>query len=131
MHRTKLLALALCVSLLALTVSASAQAVTVGGNCTISWTASTATDLVSYRVYGSLASTATPPVVVARTLDVLKPATSTTCAALGLTSGGTLSVQLDAVDALGNRSPRTVAVTATQDVSPPDQPTNITITPNP
>lgn len=106
-----------------------AQPVTVGANCTIAWTANTETDLASYRVYGTLTpATGTP---LSKTLDVLKPITSTTCAAVGLTTGGTLAIQLDAVDLLGNRSAKSVTVTAIQDVSAPTQPTGLVITPNP
>jgi hypothetical protein len=116
---------------LLLATASHAQAVTVGPNCTVVWTANVEPDLATYRVYGTLTSTAVPPVQIAKSIDVPKPTTSTTCAALGLTTGGNLSVQVDAVDALGNRSPKSIAVVAVQDVSPPAQPTGVTITPNP
>jgi hypothetical protein len=64
-------------------------------------------------------------------LDIMKPATSTTCAAMGLQSGGTLSIQVEAVDVLGNRSPKSVVVTMLQDVAGPAQPTGVTISANP
>jgi hypothetical protein len=106
-----------------------AQTATVGKDCTVSWAANTEPDLASYRVYGTL--TPAGGVAVVKTLDILKPSTSTTCAALGLQTGGILSVQIDAVDQLGNRSAKTIPVTATQDVSPPAQPSGLTVTPNP
>lgn len=114
-----------------MTVPSYAQAVTVGPNCNIVWTANAEADLATYRVYGALTNTAVPPVTLSKTIDIPKPTTTTTCAALGLSTGGSLSVQVDAVDALGNRSLKSVAVVAIQDVSPPAQPTGVTITPNP
>jgi hypothetical protein len=111
-----------------------AQGATVGANCAISWPSNTESDLASYRLYGTLQ----PAVgaLIAKTLDVPKPVVaaptvSTTCAALGLQTGGTLTLQVDAVDQLGNRSIKSVASVHTQDVSPPAQPGAITVTPSP
>jgi hypothetical protein len=113
---------------------ATAQGATVGANCLITWPANTETDLASYRLYGVL-----QPAVgtaISKTLDIAKPAVavptvSTTCAAIGLQTGGTLTFQVDAVDTLGNRSAKNVESVHTQDVSPPAQPGAITVTPNP
>ena len=127
--------MALCVVLmLAWAVPAQAQAATVGANCSISWPANTETDLAGYRLYGTLQPSAGS--IISRTLDIPKPAgvtptVSTTCAALGLQTGGTLTLQLDAVDTLGNRSAKNTASVHIQDVSPPAQPGQITVTPNP
>lgn len=126
---------ALVMGLLALGFAVEAPAQTVGPNCTIRWNANAEVDLLSYRVYGGLQPPAPAP-LIAKTLDVAKPpqggpTVSTTCAALGLTTGGVLSVQVDAVDTLGNRSPRSVIVTSNQDISSPAQPTGLVITPNP
>lgn len=133
----KLYALALIASLLiaaAWAVPAQAQGATVGANCAISWPSNTETDLASYRLYGTLQ----PAVgtLIAKTLDIVKPlvvapTVSTTCAALGLQTGGTLTLQVDAVDTLGNRSAKNAASVHTQDVSPPAQPGAITVTPSP
>lgn len=133
----KLRSLSIIASLLiamAWAVPAMAQGATVGANCAIAWPANTETDLASYRLYGTLQ----PAVgtVIAKTLDIPKPVVaaptvSTTCAAIGLQTGGTLSFQLDAVDTLGNRSAKSLASVNTQDVSPPAQPGAITVTPNP
>jgi hypothetical protein len=108
---------------------AQAQSATVGANCAIGWTANTDADLASYRVYGTLTPAA--GVAVAKTIDIVKPTVATTCAALGLQTGGTLNVQVDAVDVLGNRSAKSVVVTAIQDIVAPAQPTGLTITPSP
>lgn len=118
----------LCLAIVS--IPASAQAVTVGANCTIAWTANTEADLATYRVYGTLATSPALP-GISKTLDVAKTATSTTCLALGLQSGGQLMVQVDAVDTVGNRSPKSIVVTAVQDVTGPTQPSGVTITPNP
>lgn len=101
----------------------------VGANCLVVWNANQEPDLASYRVYGTL--TPAGGTAVSKTVDVLKPGTSTTCAALGLQTGGILSVQLDAVDQVGNRSAKTVPVVVTQDVQGPTQPTGLTVTPSP
>lgn len=130
-------ALALMAILLIVTtwaVPVQAQGATVGANCAISWPANTEPDLASYRLYGSLQPAI--GLLIARTLDLPKsltpsPTVSTTCAALGLQTGGTLTLQVDAVDTLGNRSLKSVASVHTQDVSPPAQPGLITVTPSP
>lgn len=124
-----IISLLLVLCLLALSLPANAQAVTVGANCTIAWVANAEVDLATYRVYGTL----TPAVgaAISKTLDIAKASTSTTCLALGLQTGGTLSVQVDAVDAVGNRSPKSVVVTAVQDAAGPTQPSGVTITPSP
>lgn len=119
-----------------MSMPAFAQVANVGANCGIRWTANAEIDLLSYRVYGTLTAAAVGSVPVSKTIDVPKPTVvaptvATTCAALGLTTGGTLSVQVDAVDTLGNRSPRSVAVSAIQDIVGPLQPTGLIITPNP
>jgi ribosomal protein L37AE/L43A len=113
---------------------ATAQGATVGANCAISWPSNTESDLASYRLYGTLQ----PSVgnVLSRTIDIPKPAVaaptvSTTCAAIGLQTGGALTLQVDAVDTLGNRSAKSLASVNTQDVSPPAQPGAITVTPSP
>lgn len=111
------------IALAIFTVRANAQAV-VGANCTISWTANTEADLGGYRVYGTAGA-------LTKTLDVLKPATSTTCAALGVQAGGTIMIQVDAVDVVGNRSPKSVVVVTVQDITAPVQPTGVTVTANP
>ena len=123
----------LCLTIVSL--PANAQAVTVGPNCTIAWAANTEPDLAKYTVSGTLVPLA-GGVGLTKTLDVPKPpitaaTVSTTCAALGLQTGGTLSVQVEAVDLLNNRSVKSVLVTAVQDISAPAQPTGVTITPNP
>jgi len=121
---------AVMLAALSLSVPGLAQTTAVvGANCLIVWNANTESDLASYRVYGTL--TLAGGTAIQKTLDVLKPAVSTTCAALGLQSGGILSVQLDAVDQLGNRSAKSVPVIVTQDVSAPAQPTGVTISANP
>jgi hypothetical protein len=130
----------LCVSMLILVMGlfslpALAQGATVGANCIIAWNANTETDLLNYRLYGTLQPPA-PGVLISKTLDVAKPpqggpTASTTCAAIGLTTGGTLGFQVDAVDTLGNRSIKSVLSTHTQDVSAPAQPTGMTVTPSP
>lgn len=122
------------VLLLAAAVPAPAQGVTVGANCTIAWTANSEADLAMYRVYGTLQPSSGSTIV--KMLDIPKPVVagptvSTTCAQLGLQTGGTLTVQVDAVDVLGNRSPKSVLVTAVQDIAAPAQPTGLMITPNP
>lgn len=120
---------------LALSMPAFAQTpVTVGANCSIRWNSNVETDLLSYRVYGTL--TAPNGVAVSKTLDVPKPAVvaptvATTCAAIGLQTGGNLSVQVDAEDTLHNRSVRSAIAVAVQDISGPAQPTGLVITPNP
>jgi hypothetical protein len=111
-----------------------AQGATVGANCLITWPANTETDLASYRLYGTLQGAGVN--VISRTLDIPKPTVaaptvSTTCAAIGLQTGGTLTLQVDVVDTLGNRSVKSVASVNTQDVSPPAQPGAITVTPSP
>jgi hypothetical protein len=120
--------------LLSWTVTTQAQGATVGANCVIAWPSNTESDLASYRLYGSLQPAIGP--LISKTLDIPKPAVaaptvSTTCAAIGLQSGGVLTFQLDAVDTLGNRSTKSVASVNTQDVSPPAQPGAITVTPSP
>ena len=100
------------------------EAQVVGANCTISWNANTEVDLGGYRVYGTQGT-------LTKTIDVLKPIVSTTCGALGVQAGGALVVQVDAVDVVGNRSPKSVSVTVTQDIVAPLQPSGITVTPNP
>jgi len=124
-----IISLFMLLCLVIVSIPANAQAVTVGANCTIAWAANTEADLATYRVYGTLTSVIGVP--ISKTLDAPKTATSTTCLALGLQSGGTLSVQVDAVDALGNRSPKSIVVTAVQDATGPTQPTGVTITPSP
>ncbi len=103
---------------------AEAQVLTVGANCTIKWTGNSEADLAGYRVYGTQGG-------ITKTLDVVAPIATTTCAALGTQAGGTLSVQVDAVDFSGNRSARSVAVTVNQDIAGPAQPSGLTVTPNP
>lgn len=103
---------------------AEAQVVTIGSNCTIKWTASPDADVAGYRVYGVQGA-------VSKTLDVTAPTVATTCAALGTQAGGTLSVQVDAVDLVGNRSTRSAAVTVNQDIVGPAQPNGLSVTPNP
>ena len=120
---------------LALALPSHAQGAVVGANCTITWNANVEADLLSYRVYGTLQPPA-PGALIAKTLDIPKPlvaapTVSTTCAQLGLTTGGTLTLQVDAVDTLGNRSVKSVVSVNTQDVSAPAQPTGLVVTPNP
>lgn len=119
---------------LVLATPAFAQGATVGPNCTIAWIANAEPDLASYRVYGTLQLP--NGVITSKTLDVPKPAVagatvSTTCLAMGLTTGGALNIQVDAVDTLGNRGPKSVVSANTQDISPPAQPQGLTVTPNP
>lgn len=103
---------------------AEAQVQTVGANCAIRWTGNSEADLAGYRVYGTQGG-------VTKTLDVVSPVVTTTCAALGTQAGGTLSVQIDAVDLSGNRSAQSVAVTVNQDIAGPAQPSGLSVTPNP
>ena len=110
-------------AVLACAALAEAQTV-VGANCTMSWTANTEPDLSGYRVYATQNG-------VTKTIDVLKPATSTTCAAVGTQAGGALSVEVDAVDLVGNRSVKAGPVVVTQDVAAPTQPSGLAVTPNP
>lgn len=123
-----------CAVLLSWAVTGQAQGATVGANCVIAWPSNTETDLASYRVYGSLQPAIGP--LISKTIDLVKPPVatptmSTTCAAIGLQTGGTLTLQVDAVDTLGNRSLKSVASVNTQDVSPPAQPGAMTVTPSP
>jgi hypothetical protein len=46
-------------------------------------------------------------------------------------AGGVLSVDVDAVDLVGNRSVKAGPVVVTQDVSAPTQPSGLAVTPNP
>lgn len=100
--------------------------VRVGGNCTITWDANTEVDLAGYRLYGIQNG-------VTKTLDVAKPTTSSGCAALGIQAGGPFSLQIDAVDDLGNRSAKAPVppLQAIQDIAGPTQPSGLTVTPNP
>lgn len=139
-HIQVFLGLMVAVALLvgALIVAATAHAQVgipiVGANCKIQWNSNTEADLAKYTVTAVL----TPPsgVAVTKLLDVPKPlvaapTVSTTCLAMGLNLGGTLTVQIEAVDTLGNRSVKSAVAMATQDVVAPTQPTGVTVTPNP
>jgi hypothetical protein len=101
-----------------------AQTVSIGANCTITWSANIENDLAGYRVYGTQG-------VVTKTVDIVKPTAATTCAALGTQAGGALTIQVDAVDLVGNRSPKSAPVIANQDIVGPSQPTGLSVTSNP
>jgi hypothetical protein len=103
---------------------AEAQTVNVGTNCTITWNANIENDLAGYRVYGLQGG-------VTKTVDIAKPTVTTTCAALGTQAGGALTIQVDAVDLVGNRSPKSASVIANQDIAAPTQPSGLSVTPNP
>lgn len=121
-----MLAIAALVVVCGMAGMVEAQTVSIGTNCTISWTANTEADLAGYRVYGTQGG-------VTKTVDVAKPGTSTTCAALGTQAGGVLAVQIDASDLVGNRSVKSPAspVQATQDIAAPAQPVGLSVVPNP
>lgn len=121
--KSLVIVLGVVIVLCGLALTADAQTV-VGPNCTISWTANTEPDLAGYRVYATQNG-------ATKTIDVLKPATSTTCAAVGTQAGGPLSAEVDAVDLVGNRSVKAGPVVVTQDVVAPTQPSGLTVTPNP
>lgn len=93
----------------------------------LSWDANGEADLARYGVYqeavGGVAGAA-----LERVAEV--PAGTETYAAEGLTNGTTYRFALDAVDAAGNRSPRSAAVTATP-AAPPDGPPDAACTPGP
>lgn len=122
--KSVLVGLSLCVLGFGIVGVSEAQTIPIGTNCTISWDANIEGDLAGYRVYGTQGG-------VTKTVDVAKPIVTTTCAALGTQSGGGLTIQVDAVDTVGNRSAKSGSVIANQDITGPAIPSGLTVTPNP
>ena len=122
------------ICVLVLAVAVQAQGVTVGSNCKIQWNSNTESDLAKYTVTGMLTANTAGSVPLTKAVDVLKPVATLatiniTCAQIGLTTGGTLSIQVEAVDALGNRSAKSSPVTALQDATGPTTPSGVVIVP--
>ena len=95
-------------------------------NCTFVWNARTEADLAGYHIYwgtvsGSYTNTAT-----------LGKVTTTTCAALGMTSAGTYYAVIDAFDTSNQRSLNSpqISVTLATIVAPPTIPTITTFSPS-
>lgn len=129
--------LALCVlgAVMGMARGADAQTVQyIGPVCTFSWNANTEADLAGYKAFAVQGSTQNPVVTIA------KSATSTSCAALGVTKDGVWTFNVLAFDLAGNASnPSTIQ--ATRDTIAPVSPANpsvaspqpiaMSVTPNP
>lgn len=135
----RILQLALMILVLALPMWAHAQTVQyIGQTCTFSWTANTETDLAGYRAWVAEGATSKPPVTLNKTAT--SHPTSTTCAALGVTTDGAKRFNVVAFDQAGNASDPAFldVVRDTVKPAPPGgltvsspQPIAMSITPNP
>lgn len=101
-------------------------------NCIFSWSPNQEPDLAGYRAWASNGAISTPPVTI------LKPATQTSCQALGVTQEGTWTFSVVAFDdAQQASSPSTVIGVLNLAPAPPGglqlsaQPLAMTVTPNP
>lgn len=137
MQRLKILAMLLAV--LALPLSGEAQTVQyIGSACTFSWTANTETDLAGYRAWVTEGAMQKPPVTLNKTAT--SHPTSTSCAALGVTTDGQKRFNVVAFDQAGNAS-NPAFLDAVRDTVAPvtpgglnlssPQPVALSITPNP
>lgn len=137
MQRLKILAM--LVAGLVLPLTAHAQTVQyIGPTCTFSWTANTESDLAGYRAWVAEGATSKPPVTLNKTAT--SHPTSTTCAALGVTTDGQKRFNVVAFDTAGNASAPAFLDAVRDTVSPSSpgglnlsspQPIAMSITPNP
>lgn len=110
----------------------------IGPTCTFLWHANSETDLAGYRAFAVQGSVAMPIVTIPKTAT--SHPTSTTCAALGVTTDGAWTFNVLAFDFAGNAS-NPATIQATRDTAAPTspgglsigspQPIAMTITPNP
>lgn len=110
----------------------------IGPTCTFSWTANTESDLAGYRAWVAEGATSKPPVTLNKTAT--SHPTSTTCAALGVTTDGQKRFNVVAFDQAGNASSPSFLDAVRDTVSPTSpgglnlsspQPIALSVTPNP
>lgn len=135
----KLLLVVLSLGLALLPGVAVAQTIQyIGSTCTFSWIANTETDLAGYRAWVTEGATQKPPVTLNKTAT--NHPTSTTCAALGVTTDGPKRFNVVAFDQAGNASSPAFLDAVRDTVAPvtpgglnlsSPQPIAMSITPNP